>query len=191
MQHHLNAAKGWLGLRNYSEANRELELIAGPARVHPDVLELRWQIYSQQKMWTAALEIATAIVELAPERAFGWIHQAYSLHALGRTAQAYERLSRVADRFMELPVIPYSLACYGCQIGKLDDAFSWMQKAMECGDSKRIVHAALAEITLEPIWDRLRKATGKRKSVVYLPNASPVAGKRARYRPMRLSKARR
>ena len=43
---HLKAAEGWLELGNQPEANEELEKIAPELRVHPDVLEIRWQIYA-------------------------------------------------------------------------------------------------------------------------------------------------
>lgn len=186
MENHLNAAKGWLELGNHAEATRELEQIAPSLRVHPDVLEVRWSIYAKTRMWTAAFEIATAIAELAPERAFGWIHQAYSLHALGRTDKAYELLVKVADRFQDLIAFPYSLACYACQLGRPDEAFAWIERATKCGEAKRIMRAALEEPMLEPIWDRIRQSTG-RKSVKWLPNTKAARGTRRvrRSKPLR------
>src|ERR1051326_1329281 len=70
---HLGAAKGWLELGNHLEANEELEKITAKLRAHPDVVELRLQIYAKEKKWDACLDIAKAITELAPERAFGWL----------------------------------------------------------------------------------------------------------------------
>jgi hypothetical protein len=168
MQHHLNAAKGWLDLGNYAEADRELEQITPAQRAHPDVLEMRWEIYAKRHMWTAAIEMALAVTELAPDRYSGWMYKAFCLHALGRTQQAYDSLVEVADRFADVPGIPYSLACYACQLSRPDDGFDWLRTAMECGDAKVILKAALAEITLEPIWNRLRKTTSKRQPPVYL-----------------------
>jgi hypothetical protein len=55
--HHLKAAEGWLGLGNYLEANDELENIGPQMRAHPDVLEIRWEIYAKEKSgepaWTS------------------------------------------------------------------------------------------------------------------------------------------
>jgi DNA polymerase III alpha subunit (gram-positive type) len=51
--HHLQAAIGWLELGNHLEANEELERIAPTLRVHPDVLEIRWEIFAKEKKWVA------------------------------------------------------------------------------------------------------------------------------------------
>lgn len=42
--HHLRAGMGWLELGNHREANEELKQIAPVLQVHPDVLEIRWEI---------------------------------------------------------------------------------------------------------------------------------------------------
>ena len=45
---HLKAAEGWLVLGNHVEPNEELENITPQFRVHPDVLEIRWQITTEE-----------------------------------------------------------------------------------------------------------------------------------------------
>ena len=50
-QHHLRAAEGWLGLGDWRSANDELESITAALRAHPDVLAMRWQVYSEAKHW--------------------------------------------------------------------------------------------------------------------------------------------
>jgi hypothetical protein len=55
-------------------ANDELEEITPQLRAHPDVLELRWQIYAAAKKWEPCVDIAAAITKLAPDRPSGWIH---------------------------------------------------------------------------------------------------------------------
>jgi hypothetical protein len=65
---HLLAAEGWLELGNPHEANKELEKIAPGLRVHPDVLEMRWQIYAAAERWDACLDLAVAVVKLDPRR---------------------------------------------------------------------------------------------------------------------------
>jgi hypothetical protein len=61
--HYLNAAEGWLKLGDHLEANEELEPIAPENRAHPDVLQLRWQIYARENRWQACLDIATALTK--------------------------------------------------------------------------------------------------------------------------------
>ncbi len=116
---HLNAAIGWLELGDHLEANEELEQIAPQMRVHPDVLELRWQIYAKEKKWEAYVDIAATVIKLAPERADGWIHRSFALHELKRTQKALDHLLPVADRFSKVWTIPYNLACYCAQLGRL------------------------------------------------------------------------
>ena len=66
--HHLRAAIGWLELGNHSEANVELENISAALRAHPDVLEVRYEIYAKDKKWDACREIAAALLKQVPER---------------------------------------------------------------------------------------------------------------------------
>ena len=71
--HHLRAASGWLMLGNHTEANEDLDRISPQRRGHPDVLEVRWQIYAKAEKWTACAEIANAVIKLDPNRSSGWI----------------------------------------------------------------------------------------------------------------------
>jgi len=83
--HHLSAAVGWLGLGDWREANVELEKITPALRGHPDVLEVRVDIYRNAKKWDACLDIAEAIVKLDPNRAEAWINRSFALHEMKRT----------------------------------------------------------------------------------------------------------
>jgi hypothetical protein len=90
---HLSAAIGWIGLGNWREANEELEKITFISRVHPDVLEIRWQICAKAAKWEQSFDIGNALVSEAPERPFGWIRRSFALHCLKRTAEAVEGLA--------------------------------------------------------------------------------------------------
>ena len=76
---HLLATQGWLELGNHIEANVELEKIAPQSQTHPDVEEVRWQIYAAAKEWEAALDIAAALIQLDPDDPLGWVHRSYAL----------------------------------------------------------------------------------------------------------------
>jgi len=89
---HLDAAEGWLGLGDHIAANEELEQITATKRSHPDVLGVRWEVYAKAKRWDACVDIAEAMVKLAPENSCGWIHRSFALHELKRTEEAYEKL---------------------------------------------------------------------------------------------------
>src|SRR5215207_6698935 len=114
---HAQAAVGWLELGSVMEARRELDAISPAHREHPDVLEAWWPILAQEKNWEAALASAEKLVAQAPERQSGWVQQSYALHELKRTREACGRLVQVVEKFRDVYVIPYNLACYQCQLG--------------------------------------------------------------------------
>jgi len=152
---HLQAADGWLELGNHLEANEELEKITAKFRAHPDVLEVRWQIYAKAQKWDACLDIAEAITRLAPERPFGWIHLSYAFHELGRTREAWENLIAVSGKFPRMPTILYNLACYSCRLGHLPEAKRLLEKAFEIGDARELKLMSLEDPDLEPLWKQI------------------------------------
>jgi len=152
----LEAAQGWLELGNDVEATRELEGIAAGNRDHPAVLEVRWHICARARKWEAALELASALIQLAPEHPLGWVHRSYCLHELKRTEEARDNLLRVVEKFPDDPIMRYNLACYYCRLGRLDQARTWLQKAFVVADKAKIKEMALNDPDLEPLWKELR-----------------------------------
>jgi len=150
-KHHLRAAEGWLDLGNAFEANAELERIAPELRSHPDVLGLRWHLHAHAKEWAVCVDIANAIIKLAPNRPDAWIHRSFALHEAKRTQEAFDQLLPLAGRFPEVWTIPYNLACYCAQLGRLDECRAWFQKAMAV-DERAAKRAAIDDPDLEPMW---------------------------------------
>jgi tetratricopeptide (TPR) repeat protein len=159
--HYLSAAQGWLELGNHLEANEELERITPELRAHPDVLEIRWQIYAKEKKWDACVDIASAIVKLAPESSFGWIQRSFALHELKRTQEAFDQLLPVTEMFPKVWTIPYNLACYCAQLGRLDECQTWFKKAMAI-DEYTVKDAAIDDPDLKPLWDSMSGTMWKR-----------------------------
>jgi Flp pilus assembly protein TadD len=158
--HCLSAAIGWLELGNPAEAELELGLIRPACQNHPDVLEVRWLLCAEQQRWEQGLETARLLVEIAPERASGWLHQAYALRRApgGGIAQASEALLPAADKFPKEAIIPYNLACYAAQVQQLETARAWLQRAMAVGGKAEITQLALADADLEALWDEIRRS---------------------------------
>ncbi len=159
--HRLEAAQGWLELRNHLEANEELENISASARSHPDVLEIRWQIYAKEKKWSACVDIANGIMSQDPDRDTGWIHHSVALHELKRTEEAYMHLAAVADDFPNNWRLPYNLACYCAQLGRNDEAQDWLKKAIVL-DDKQAPNAAIDDPDLKPLWDSMSTTIWKK-----------------------------
>jgi len=148
--HHLQAAIGWLELGDHLEANEELENITPQMRVHPDVLDIRWEIYAKEKKWEACVDIAAASVKLDPYRPSGWIQRSFALHELKRTEEAFDNLLPAIERFSDLWTIPYNLACYCSQLQRFEEAKTWFKKAMTI-DEETVKRAAVDDPDLEPL----------------------------------------
>jgi Flp pilus assembly protein TadD len=150
---HLLAAEGWIGLGNPVEAEAELAQIQPERQSDPDVLNVRWQLTAMAKRWDAGLELASTLVELAPDDPLGWVHRSYCLHELKRTVEARDNLLSVVDQFAEDPIIRYNLACYECQLGRLDHARRWLKISVKVGDAEKIKAMAAQDPDLKPLWD--------------------------------------
>ena len=149
---HLDAAKGWLGLGDIVSASNELDEITPQLRAHPDVLVVRCEIYTTAKKWDVVVTIAETLVKIAPAKSRGWVQRSFALHEMHRTQEAHDLLLPAVERFPKLWIIPYNLACYCSQLGKLEDAWNWLEKAFDLGDSKHVKLMALDDKDLEPLW---------------------------------------
>ena len=153
--HHLLAAEGWLELGDHVAADQELDRITRHLRNHPDVLELRWQIYAKAKEWEASIDIANAIIKLAPEIPIGWIHRSFALHELKRTEAARDYLLPALACFPANATMRYNLACYESQLGNLKLAFAYLEKAFDLEDSKQLRIQAVDDPDLKPVWEAM------------------------------------
>lgn len=155
--HYLSAAVGWLGLGNAQEARAELANVRQSRLRHPDVLEVRWAVYAHEKNWLEALSVAAELVQVAPERASGWLHRAYALRRVpnGTLQNAWDALLPAFEKFPEEPIIPFNLACYACQMGQLKTAQTWLKRSFRAGGKDHIKQMALADPDLEPLRERI------------------------------------
>ena len=153
--HHLSAAEGWLELGNHHEALSELNLVSLAEQGRVEVLDLRWSISAQLKLWEQCVVLAERIVELAPRNVFGWIHRSYALHELKRTSEARDLLQPALKRFPKNETIPYNLACYECQLGNLEESREWLRRAMKLRSPAELKAQALEDPDLKPLWKEI------------------------------------
>jgi len=121
-------------------------------RSHPDVLRVRYGIYSKAKKWELAAEVARAVSEILPTESWGFVQYAFALHELKRTKEAQAVLLPSADKFPDEYLISYNLACYCCQLGQLKDSMRWLGNAIDKAGKKEIRLMALDDPDLEPLW---------------------------------------
>ncbi len=119
------------------------------------MLKARWGVYAAAGKWEAALDIAAALIQLEPKDPLGWIHRSYALHELRRTAEARDNLLGVVDKFPISATMRYNLACYECQLGRLEQAKDWLEKAFQLGDAKQMKLAALDDPDLKALWKNI------------------------------------
>jgi predicted Zn-dependent protease len=152
---YLDAARGWYLLGCLKEALEDLQQIPPELQVHPDVLEVRFAICAKARKWIVCMEIAAAMLDLAPERPTTWINSALTLHELKQTEDAWEALASVQDRFPDVPGIAYNLACYACKLGRLDESRHQLQRAMKSGGAE-FHRMALENDDLQPLWIEIK-----------------------------------
>ena len=157
--HHLSAAIGWLELGLPAEARAELAQVAAAIKDHPDVLEARWLVAAEERQWEEGLQVARALLQHAPKRSSGWLHQAYALRRVadGGIQKAWEALLPAFDKFPKELTIPFNLSCYACQLRQLDAARDWLNRAVAVGGKEKIKQMALDDTDLEPLWAEIRQ----------------------------------
>lgn len=156
--HHLNSATGWLELGLPAEALHDLDRISSGNRLLPDVLDLRWQVYARMENWELALKSAQELLRVAPERPSGYVHRSYALRRCteGGLDAAWSALHPAHKMFPKEPIIPYNLACYAAQMGRLDESWDWLHKAMEsAGDVNFVKTLAMKDPDLIALKDRI------------------------------------
>jgi len=155
--HHLSAAAGWLGLRNVAEAGVELDKIAPRFRSHPEVLAVRCDVLFQSGNWDAAAEIAGELTRLEPQEPGAWISLAYATRRKngGGIPQARAILIEAQRTFPGETIIAYNLACYDCQLGNLNAARLWLERACTLGNTRAVKRMAREDRDLEPLWPEI------------------------------------
>jgi hypothetical protein len=122
------------------------------------VLELRWMVLAERRDWASALAVATELMDTSPERPNGWLHRAYAARRApgGSIEAAWEVLRPAADKFPQEELIPYNLACYACQMRRLDEARAWLRLAFGTVEKDRFRTMALHDDDLRPLWQEIQ-----------------------------------
>ncbi len=158
--HFAAAAEGWLELNQPDEALVELDRLSDESRLHPRILELRWQILATLGRWAMAHRVAEELVRHHPEACAGWLHRSYALRRApdGGLERALEALRPAAELFPEEVTVAYNLACYQTQLGRLDEGWEWFLRAVQIAKAAPgLRDMALGDADLEPLWDRVRR----------------------------------
>ncbi len=133
----LLAAQGYSELGMFDDAIAELDSLPEETTQISTVIELRTVILMQAKRWKPALATSRQLCRAEPEKSSGFIHAAFCLHELGRTAEARDVLLAGPDVLHAEPTFHYNLACYECALGHLDLARMHLEKSIELDKKMR------------------------------------------------------
>jgi Flp pilus assembly protein TadD len=143
-------------LGNIREAKLELDHVSLPGREHPDTLRVRYELVAAEKLWAEAYALAVRLVQLVPDEPTVWVWRAYAARRMpgGGVARARDALQPAAARFPKEWIFPFNLACYACQLGRLDEARAHYSKAVGLGGTD-VREMALRDPDLEPLRQEL------------------------------------
>ena len=154
---HVDAASGWIGLGDLQSARDELKQISPEIQNHPAVLMVQSELLFAAEDWESLLPMTEKLLGQFPKLDFLWINRSYALHELKRTQAAFDALLPAAKKFPKRWLIRYNLACYCSQLGELEEAMNWLQKAIALAGKKEIKAMALDDSDLKPLRKQIRE----------------------------------
>lgn len=150
LERRILAAQGYVELGLHEEARLELSHLPPFASERVDVIELSVLCHMGDQHWAEALALTQKLCSLEPGEPGGFIHAAYCLHELGRTAEALDLLARGPAALRTKPVYYYNLGCYWACLGEDEKALNLLKQSFEMDGSLR------SHARKDPDLDRLR-----------------------------------
>ncbi|MBL9151178.1 MAG: hypothetical protein JNK37_01765 [Verrucomicrobiales bacterium] len=148
------AAQGYYELGMLDEAWARLAELSVEERARPATLKLRIQLHVTAREWKDGLAVCRQLCDVCPDDAAGYIHGAYCLHELGKTAEARELLMEGPDTLKEEPIYFYNLGCYDARLGNVNSACHWLKRSFEMDDALR--RQARRDPDLKEVWEEIR-----------------------------------
>jgi predicted Zn-dependent protease len=133
----LLAAQGYFELGMVEEALAELVSVSDDLRDDSDIIELRLHILMQTRRWAEALTTAEELLRTKPNTVPGYIHGAFALHELGRTAEARDLLLRGPGDLRKDPTFHYNIGCYEAVLGNRESALQSLRESFALDETYR------------------------------------------------------
>lgn len=146
------AAVGWIDLGDWQSALDELQKINRVFLGQPLVAKIAQRILSESCQFDLSLLQSGELIEQLPNDPHGWISYAFTLNALLRTQEAYDFLLPLLELFPQHRTIPYNLACYLSQLGRLDEAHRMLERSFAIDGGLDRFLKALCDPELAPLW---------------------------------------
>jgi len=131
------AAQGYLELGLHEEAREELAALPVEAHGRVDVIEIALLCLMGEHRWEEAFALASKLCLEEPSEPGGFIHAAFCLHEMGRTAEALDFLGRGPAALRTKPVYFYNMGCYHAKLAQVDKALRYLRQAFEMDGTLR------------------------------------------------------
>lgn len=145
-------AEGWLGLKAWEEAKKELEAIENEAQPNPRVLLAWWGLYAGEGRWSQAVKVGFRHCQALPQDPDVWALLAYSIHRGGQTEMAREMLFQVLPLFPKAHVIRWFLAIFASALGRIEERREWLKEAKKLLRGKGRTRVVRHQAELEALW---------------------------------------
>jgi tetratricopeptide (TPR) repeat protein len=122
LERRLLSAQGYMELEMFDEALREVDAMPPEDQLRDEALQMRLFIVMHAKCWEQGLLICEQLRATSPERMTGYIHGAFCLHEMGRTAEAKRLLIGGPTSLAMEPTYHYNLGCYDAVLGNIEEA---------------------------------------------------------------------
>ncbi|HEX2860452.1 MAG TPA: hypothetical protein VHN79_02385 [Lacunisphaera sp.] len=156
---HFERAQGWLLLENYRATARALRLIPPAFRRRPEVEQFRAQMHLAAGEWRRAEAILRRLRKADPADPQFSVSLAFAVRR-GRSLDAAEKiLLEARERFPEVAVVWFNLACYAAQQGRFDDVRDWLRQAVRLEIGFR--ELAKTDADLIPFWKAVATGTAE------------------------------
>lgn len=119
------------------EALAELSSIPDIGIGDPDIVEFRLHVLIQAKRWAEALSAAEELLRIRPLAIPAYIHGAFALHELRRTAEARDLLLKGPEELRKDPTFHYNIGCYEAVLGNREAALRSLNQSFALDDSYR------------------------------------------------------
>lgn len=123
----LTAAQGYLELDMPEEALEELLGLPDNIRQRLEIQQLQLVVLMRIRRWEDALAVGLFLREHFPEQTVGFIHGAFCLHEMGRTAEARDLLLAGPSILLREPTYHYNLGCYAAVMGETEEALQHLR----------------------------------------------------------------
>ena len=154
---HSERAQGWLLLENHAAAGRALRLIPPAFRRRPEVEELRAQLHLAAGQWRRAEPILRRLRKQHPSDPHYSVSLAFAVRRAKSIGAAEQILLEARERFPDLAIIWFNLACYAAQQGRLAEARDWLREAGQRDRDYR--ERAKTDSDLTPYWEAVAAGT--------------------------------